>query len=75
MEDGGGGRDCKVSTRVFTDLVASFFSRCRRYEFHVFGIRGNQTRDECLFSFRRFLENVNGVSFSIFLLLKIIVEN
>lgn len=34
VEDGWGGeRDCKVSTRVFTDLVAPLFLKSRRYEF------------------------------------------
>lgn len=34
VEDGWGGeRDCKVSTRVSTDLVAPLFLKSRRYEF------------------------------------------
>lgn len=37
--------------------------------FYVFGIRGNQRVNAYAFNFAEFLqENVNGVSFSIFLL-------
>lgn len=78
VEDGWGGeRDCKVSTRVFTDLVAPLFSKSRYdMSFYVFGIRGNQRVNAYAFNFHfaRFLQgNVNGVSFSIFLLF--IIEN
>lgn len=73
VEDGWGGeRDCKVSTRVSTDLVAPLFLNSRYdMSFYVFGIRGNQRVNAYAFNFyfAGFLQgNVNGVSFSIFLL-------